>query len=94
MVTHSGLKHQLRKFEFFELLENSKNNLTAFTAEGFKCNKFHSGVLHEALAVSQLGTLKLTQCLLEDIGKPRKHVSRWPIAGPSGCILTSGQQSE
>jgi hypothetical protein len=24
--------------------------------------------------------------LLEDRGKPRKHVSRWPVAGPSGCF--------
>jgi hypothetical protein len=31
--------------------------------------------------------------LLEDRGKPRKPVSRWPVAGPSGCILTTSQQS-
>jgi hypothetical protein len=24
--------------------------------------------------------------LFEDRGKPRKPVSRWPVAGPSGCI--------
>jgi hypothetical protein len=31
--------------------------------------------------------------LLEDRGKPGKPVSRWPVAGPSGCILTTSQQS-
>jgi hypothetical protein len=31
--------------------------------------------------------------LLEDRGKPRKPVSRRPVAGPSGCILTTSQQS-
>jgi hypothetical protein len=34
-----------------------------------------------------------SQHLLEDRGKPRKPVSRWPVAGPSGCILTTSQQS-
>jgi hypothetical protein len=30
--------------------------------------------------------------LLEDGGKARKPVSRWPVAVPFGLILTSGQQ--
>jgi hypothetical protein len=41
----------------------------------------------------QLGTWKLSQHLIEDTGKPRKPMSRWPVAGPSGCILTPSQQS-
>jgi hypothetical protein len=31
--------------------------------------------------------------LPEDRGKPRKPVSRWPVAGPAGCVLTTSQQS-
>jgi hypothetical protein len=31
--------------------------------------------------------------LLKDRGKPRKPVSRWPVAGPSGYTLTTSQQS-
>jgi hypothetical protein len=42
--------------------------------------------LHEK---QQLGTWEPSQHLLEDRGKPRKPVSRWPVAGPSGCILTT-----
>ena len=30
---------------------------------------------------------------LEDRGKPRKPVARWPVAGPSGCVPNSRQQS-
>jgi hypothetical protein len=41
----------------------------------------------------QLGIWEPAQHLLEDRGKPRKPVSRWPVAGPSGCILTTSQQS-
>jgi hypothetical protein len=26
----------------------------------------------------------------ENRGKPRKPLSRWPVAGPSGCVLTTG----
>jgi hypothetical protein len=31
--------------------------------------------------------------LLKYRGKPRKPVSRWPVAGTSGCVLTTSQQS-
>jgi hypothetical protein len=31
--------------------------------------------------------------LLGDGGKPRKPVPRWPVAGPSGYILTSSERS-
>jgi hypothetical protein len=50
------------------------------------------GGLHEkhAVATWNLGT---SQHLLKDRGKPRKPVSRWPVAGPSGCILTTSRQS-
>jgi hypothetical protein len=41
----------------------------------------------------QLGIWEPSQHLLEDRGNPRKPVSRWPVAGPSGCILTTSQQS-
>jgi hypothetical protein len=41
----------------------------------------------------QLGTWGPSQHLFEDRGKPRKRVSRWPVAGPSVCILTTSQQS-
>jgi hypothetical protein len=41
----------------------------------------------------QLGTWEPSQHLLKHRGKPGKPESRWPVAGPSGCILTSSQQS-
>jgi hypothetical protein len=43
----------------------------------FNFDEFTSGGLHEkhALVTWNLGT---SQQLLEDGGKPRKHVSRWP----------------
>jgi hypothetical protein len=50
------------------------------------------GGLHKKHAV-QLGTWEPSEHLLEGRGKPRKPVSRWPVAGPSGCIMTTGQQS-
>jgi hypothetical protein len=40
----------------------------------------------------QLGIWEPSQHLLEDRGKPRKSVSGWPVAGPSGIILTTSQQ--
>jgi hypothetical protein len=45
------------------------------------------------VVIPNLGIWEPSQHLLEDRGKPRKHVSRWPVAGPSGCILTTSQQS-
>jgi hypothetical protein len=41
----------------------------------------------------QLGIWEPSQHLLENRGKPRKPVLRWPVAGPSGCILTTSLQS-
>jgi hypothetical protein len=41
----------------------------------------------------QLAIWETSQHLLEDRGKPRKPVSRWPVVGSSGCILTTSQQS-
>jgi hypothetical protein len=36
---------------------------------------------------------KPSQRLLEHEKTKETCVSRWPVAGPSGCILTSSQQS-
>jgi hypothetical protein len=54
----------------------------------FNFGEFELGGLHEKLAVAawSLGTIS---ALLESRGKPRKPVSRWPVAGPSGYVLTS-----
>jgi hypothetical protein len=41
----------------------------------------------------QLGNLEPSEHLLKDKGKPRKPVSRSPVAGLSGCTLTSIQQT-
>jgi hypothetical protein len=51
-----------------------------------------SGGLHEkqAVATPEFGN-HLSICFKTE--KPRKPVSRWPVAGPSGCILTTSQQS-
>ena len=43
-----------------------------------------------ARATSNLG--QQSQHLLEDRGKPRKPVSKWPVTGPFGFAMTSGQQ--
>jgi hypothetical protein len=37
--------------------------------------------------------LEPSQHLLKDRGKPRNPVTKWPVAGPSGCTLTFNQQS-
>jgi hypothetical protein len=66
-----------------------KNNLAALRAVELNFDEFTSGGLHEKHAV---GTWEPSQRLLENRGKPRKPVSRWPVAGPSGCILTSSQK--
>jgi len=34
-----------------------------------------------------------SQYLLEDKGKPRKTVSRWPAAGTDGCVPASKEKS-
>jgi len=41
----------------------------------------------------QLGSWESFQQLFQNGGKPRKPVSRWPVAGTSGCTLSSSQQS-
>jgi hypothetical protein len=41
----------------------------------------------------ELGIWETSQHLLKDRRKPRKPVLRWPVAGPSGCMLTTSQQS-
>jgi hypothetical protein len=53
-----------------------------------------SGGLHEKLAVatSNLGTISAFAWRQRKTKK--KTVSRWPLAGPSGCILTTSQQSD
>jgi hypothetical protein len=50
------------------------------------------GGLHAKHAM-QSGIWVPTQHLLWDQGEPRKTLSSWPVAGPSGCKLTSSQQS-
>jgi hypothetical protein len=52
-------------------------------------DEFTSGGLHEKHRVA---AWKPSPHLLEDGGKPRKPATRWPVAGPSGCILTTSQQ--
>jgi hypothetical protein len=54
-----------------------------FTAEQFNNNnEFKSGGLHEKHAVA---TWEPSQHSLEDRGKPREPVSRWPVAGAPVC---------
>jgi hypothetical protein len=50
------------------------------------------GRLHEKHAV-QRGIWVPTQHLLWDQGTPRKTLIELAVAGPSGCKLTSSQQS-
>jgi hypothetical protein len=53
---------------------------------------FKSGGLHEKHAVATY-TWELSQHLFEDWEKPRKPVSWWSFARPSGYVLTSSQHS-
>jgi hypothetical protein len=57
------------------------HNLAASVATG-EFNGLKSGELYEKHAV-QLGIWKPSQHLPIDEGKPRRYVSRWPVAGPS-----------
>jgi hypothetical protein len=64
----------------------------ALPARELNFDKFKSGWLDEKHAV-ETWNLEPSQHLLKDRGKPRKPVSRWPVAGPSGYTLTYSQQS-
>jgi len=46
------------------------------------------------VCAGNLESWEQSQHVLVDRGKPRKPVSRWQVAGPSGCILTSSQQCD
>jgi hypothetical protein len=71
-----------------------KNYLRTVISEGFKFGKFKSG-REDCMRnmQQQLGLLEPSQYFPYERGKPRKPVSRWPVAGPSGCRLTSSQQT-
>jgi hypothetical protein len=60
--------------------------------KGLTFKSLKLGGLHEkhAVATWNLGTISV---FASRQGKPRKPVSRWTVAGPSGCILTTSQQS-
>ena len=45
--------------------------------------RFKSGGLHEKHVVATWNVGEPSQRLLIDAGKPRKPVSRWPVADPS-----------
>jgi hypothetical protein len=62
------------------------------TIKGLISGEFISGGLHENRAVATWN-IETSRHLLEDGGKPRKPVSSWTVAGPSGCTLTYGRQS-
>jgi hypothetical protein len=65
-----------------------KDNLSALQERGLILINLNPGGLKHRVV-----TLELSQYLLEDRGKPREPVSRWPVAGSSGCTLTSSDQS-
>jgi hypothetical protein len=78
------------KFRFSELIPSCiiwKNNLMTLIEKVLNFHVRKLGGLHEKHAVTTSN--KPSQHLLKD---RRKSVSRWPVAGPSGYILTSGQQ--
>jgi hypothetical protein len=56
----------------------------AFTLRELIFDEFKSGGLHEKHTVA---TWKLEHHFLEDRGIQMKPVSRWALAGPSGCIM-------
>jgi hypothetical protein len=68
--------------DFYFLNYYQKYILVAFTVMGPNFDEFKWGG----------ESLEQSQRLLEDRGEPRDSVSRWPVAGPSGYILTSSEQ--
>jgi hypothetical protein len=82
-----------RNFEFLIVLSIIYKTIkSSASTTGGNFYEFKIGGLHEKHAV-QFGIWEPSQHLLEDRGKPRKPVSRWPVAGPSGCIQTTSRQS-
>jgi hypothetical protein len=92
MVRSSGLRQRPRNFDLRFSIILKKIIVVALTAKELNIDELKSGGLHEKHAVATWN-VEPSQYLLKDRGKPRKPVSRWPVAGPSGCILTSSQQS-
>jgi hypothetical protein len=68
-----------------------KNNSGGFDRNGASFVEIKSVGLHESTQL-QLGTSEAPQHLLKDRGELRKPVSRYLVAGPSGCVRTSNQQ--
>jgi hypothetical protein len=70
LISELVLTHNLKKY--FNGFESMKLSSDEFMEEG----------LHEKHE-QKLTTWEPTQHLLKDRGKPRKAMSRWPVAGPS-----------
>jgi hypothetical protein len=58
-----------------------------FAAMGLNFDGFKLGGLREKYAVATWNMVQ-SQHLFKDRRKLKKHVSAWPVAGPSGCTLT------
>jgi hypothetical protein len=67
-----------------------KGNVVAFTTERFVVDDFKPGGLHEKQATATGNHLSIC---FETEENQEKTVSRLPVAGPSGYILTSGERS-
>jgi hypothetical protein len=81
IVSSSGLRQGPRIFWFSELVSDFiiwKDNFLAFITKNCKFDYFKCGGLHEKHAVA---TWEQSQRLLNDGGKPRNPLSRWPVAG-------------
>jgi hypothetical protein len=66
--------------------------LAAFAEDGVDSDEFKSDGLHEKHAVATWEPSQLLAFAWRDGGKPRKPMSRWPVVGSSGYVLTSREQ--
>jgi hypothetical protein len=94
MARSSGLRQRREVFIFWIDVDRIiwKKNLMVFTIKELISGEFISGGLHEDRAVATWN-IETSKHLLQDGGNPRKPVSSWTVAGPSGCAVTSSQQS-
>ena len=63
-----------------------------FCFKGINFDPSKSGGLHDKHAVATWKLRNILSISLKTAGTQEK-LSRWPMAGPSGCVLTCSQQS-
>jgi hypothetical protein len=78
------------KGAYFGFFSDMEKQVWDLNNERCQFHEFKLGGLHEKQAVA---TCEPSQHSLEDRGKQRNPVSRWPVKGTSGYTLDSSPQS-